>query len=231
LLSLPGYVATTSADGLWLHQYLPGVLRHGPSRIRIETDYPIEGAVQITILEAAPLPALFLRIPGWCQGATVSVNGAALDCPAGPGTYAAVHALVAGDTVALNLPLPARRVYAHPKVAANSGRTALARGPIVYCIEGADHPGVDLRQVELPADADLSHATRSELLGGVSVVLAAGIESKPVGGALYTSGRSARTQRPISLTAVPYYAWANRGPGQMQVWLKEATEAALAAHG
>jgi hypothetical protein len=116
-----------------------------------------------------------------------------------------------GDVIALNLAMPVRRVVAHHLVADDAGRVALERGPLVYCFEGADHQG-KVFHLTVPDDAKLEPQFRADLLGGVTV--------------LRGSGKAARRQNdgsvgtePAALTAVPYYAWCNRGPGQMQVWM------------
>jgi DUF1680 family protein len=115
--------------------------------------------------------------------------------------------LQAGDVVELDLPMPVHRVYAHEKVQDDQGKVALARGPIVYCLEAVDQPGVDLFRLVLPPETDLRAEHRAGLLGGVTVLQ---------GNAL------ADGQRPVTLTAVPYYAWANREKGAMTVWVDEA---------
>jgi len=112
----------------------------------------------------------------------------------------------AGDVVELNLPMPVHRVYAHEKVEAGQGKVALARGPIVFCLEAVDHPEVDVLKVSLPRRAELSAEHRPTLLGGVTVLHAKGKDSR---------------HRGVALTAVPYYAWQNRGPGAMTVWVNE----------
>jgi len=109
--------------------------------------------------------------------------------------------------VELDLPMPVHRVYAHEKVQDDQGKVALMRGPIVYCLEAVDQPGVDLFRLALPRETLLRAEHRAGLLGGVTVLQ---------GSAL------ADGQRPVTLTAVPYYAWANREKGAMTVWVGEA---------
>jgi DUF1680 family protein len=132
----------------------------------------------------------------------------------------------------LTLSMPARRVVCHPYVTNNVGRVALMRGPLVYCLEGADHAGIDLRQVVLPAAALLESSFDPGLLGGVVVIRASGF-MEPANGweqRLYRSAeaedarRPSSGRKPVTLKAVPYYAWANREPGAMQVWIRAASE-------
>ena len=102
--------------------------------------------------------------------------------------------------------MPVQRVYAHEKVKADSGKVALMRGPLVYCLEAVDQPGVDLARLALPLASDLRAEPCAGLLGGVTILQ---------GQAL------ADGQRPTTLTAVPYYAWQNRDRGAMTVWITQ----------
>ncbi len=119
-----------------------------------------------------------------------------------------------------------RRVEAHPYVAEDTDRVALMRGPLVYCVEAVDHPDIDVRDLVVPVDVQLTPSICPDLLGGV-VVLQGTAEHAPLEQAwqetLYRTARAPlyeATRRPVPLTAVPYYAWANREPGRMQVWLR-----------
>jgi hypothetical protein len=124
----------------------------------------------------------------------------------------------AGDVVRLELPMPVERVYAHPKVKADVGRVAIQRGPIVYCLEGADNGG-QVRNLVLPRDAPLTATFEKELLRGVEVVLGEALAvSRGDAGKLVT--------RKTKFQAVPYSTWDNRKPGQMVVWLPESPELA-----
>ncbi|MGB2755376.1 MAG: hypothetical protein WBD75_05910 [Phycisphaerae bacterium] len=122
----------------------------------------------------------------------------------------------AGDVVELDLPMPVRRVYAHEKVLEDKGKVALMRGPILYCLEAVDNPGVDVFRMALPRETVLRAEHRAELL------VATG-DSTGRGGVTVLQGQAlADAERPVTLTAVPYYAWANREKGPMTVWLDEA---------
>jgi len=192
-----------------------------------QTEYPWDGRVKLTVTpDQAAEFTVCLRIPGWALGRPVpsdlyrfadakaapvglKVNGQAADAsPKDDGYVHLQRRWQAGDVVELDLPMPVHRVYAHEKVQADQGKVALMRGPIVYCLEAVDQPpGVDLSRLVLPRETDLRAEHRAELLGGVTVLQ---------GQAL------ADAERPITLTAVPYYAWANREKGPMTVWVDEA---------
>jgi uncharacterized protein len=230
LMSLPGYLASTSAEGLWLHLYAAGsvqaTLPNGDAlALEIATRYPWEGDIRLDVT-AAPEAAttLFLRLPAWCTGATLTVNGESTTQQLTPGAYLPLRRRwQAGDTVTLTLPMPARRLAAHPHVLADQGRVALARGPLVYCLEGADHPGVDVWDVTLPPLAELQADPAPDLLDGVVVLRGEGVVEQPAAGSdgLYHPTPSGVERRPVPLTFIPYYAWANRAAGPMLVWLRE----------
>ncbi len=234
LSSLPGYFYAVDDDAAWIHLYAQSdatlTLGNGlPLRIRQRTDYPWDGRVRIEI-DADGDAALMLRIPAWAEGATVREPGGGAT-PATAGTYHRVaRRWQAGDVVELHLPMPPRRVEAHPHVSEDHGRIALARGPILYCVEGVDHPGLDVRDLVLPDDAELRDAVREDLLGGVVTLTADAAVAPPDAAwadheSLYRPLRRTREQtreqqRDTRFTAVPYYAWANRAPGGMAVWLR-----------
>jgi DUF1680 family protein len=233
LAALPGYFYNVSADTIWCHLYAAGAaqLTLPDGRIvgvRQETDYPWEGDVRL-VVDGTGEFGLRLRIPGWCDAeASLAVNGQPLTMPLAPGSYAEVRrAWQAGDVVRLWLPMPPRRVQSHPHALENTSRIALMRGPLLYCAESADHPGVDLRDLILPGAAELSAEERTDLLGGVVTLGATGWPQPPDpkwATRLYGTAHRLRRQtrgKKVQIVAVPYYAWANRGVGQMQVWLRE----------
>ena len=188
-----------------------------------KTNYPWDGDVKITV-NCDP-PATFpinVRIPGWCNGATVSINGATLsDQLSSKGYVGLQQKWGAGDVIELKLPMEAKRVYADPNVKADVGRVAIQRGPIVYCLEGVDN-AVALKSLVLPKDAPLTSEYRKDLLGGVTVVK---------GKAKSIVDDDPSHDKDVDFTAVPYYAWDNRAPGQMIVWLAEDRSAAWVPNG
>jgi hypothetical protein len=157
---------------------------------------------------------LHLRLPGWCKGQkTLTVNGEKVsDVKFEKGYVALSRTWKAGDVVRLGLSMPVERVYADPRVKADVGRVALQRGPVVYCLEGVDNGG-QVRNLVLPRQAEMKAHFEKDLLGGVEVVTGeAGAVTRP---------QEELVTRPVPFTAVPYYAWDNRAPGPMVVWLPE----------
>jgi len=231
LASLGHYVATRDGSGLQVHQYAAGRLQTSGIRLTIETAYPWEGRVRITVDETSATPwTLALRVPGWCTGAGVRVNGSPAADTVAPGYLRLDRAWARGDVVELDLPLEAHCVEAHPWVESTRGCVAVERGPLVYCLEQVDHPGGRLADLEIDTGAPLTSAWDADRLGGVAVVRAQGREVdtsswqhrlyRPIGAA------PAAARRPVQLTAVPYYAWANREPGAMRVWIPRAEDRA-----
>jgi len=233
LASLPGYYYSTDEEGIYVHLYAEGSARIAlPDGRTIgvtqRTRYPWLGQVSLE-LDAESDLSLFLRIPGWCEApTTLEINGTPYPTQLTPGSYVAIwRTWHKGDTVQLSLPMPVRRVQAHPYALENNGRVALMRGPLVYCVEGADNLGLDLRDLVLPSNAEINTSFLSDLLGGVVTLSFDGQLASP--DAEWT-GRLYRTAHPtlapmtnhIRVTAIPYYAWANRQPGPTQVWLRHS---------
>ena len=242
LASLPNYFYGASDDAVWVHLYAEGsaeVRLDGdrPVRLRQRTAYPWSGEVEVEVDGEGEF-AVMLRVPSWCEeGASIEVNGEPFAGQPSPGSYAEIRRdWQPGDAVRLSLPMPVRRVEAHPYVAENAGRVALMRGPVLYCVEGADNPGPDPRDLRLPEGARFTEEFRPGLLGGVVVLTGEAEVSSPEEG---WDGRLYRTATPgatpgagpaspagsAKLTAVPYHAWANREPGSMRVWIGSRREA------
>ena len=224
--SLPGYMYSASDEGLWVHLYDQSVvetqLADGTTlRLAQDTRYPWDGRVALTVNPERPAEfALFVRIPGWAQCAAANVNGRAVG-PAEPGTYLVIHrAWQPGDHVDLSLPMPPVPLVSDYRLAENRGSVALQRGPIVYCLEAVDNPGVDVLDVLLDPAAPVAATHRPDLLGGVTVLAAAGASPAAGPRPLYRRWHAEPPAlRPVPLTAIPYYAWNNRGPGAMTVWM------------
>ena len=197
-------------------------------RFAQNTRYPWDGIVAIAVDPPAPTRfTLNLRIPGWAQGDAIgtdlyrfsdsvgagfsrpdsgialAINGDPVPLDLQNGFARITREWAPGDSVRLELPMPVRRVLAHEGVADDVGRSAIQRGPLVYAAEGVDNGGA-VEGLVLPLDAPLDHAWRADVVGGVEIVTGTALESG----------------KPTPFTAVPYYAWANRGPGEMAVWIR-----------
>jgi uncharacterized protein len=220
LASLSGYAATTDHSGLQLHLYAAGELRTSVDgtdvHVAVRTDYPWDGRVELTVTTDAPL-TLALRIPGWAIDPRL--DDAPVDTDDG---YARVRRdWSAGATVTLDLPMPPRVVQPHPRIDAVRGCVALTRGPLVYCLEQADLPtGVTLEDVRIDPTAPIGTGD----LPDVPVTLStSGTVEEPTTDELYPTVATAVRRAPVTITAVPYFLWGNRGTGAMRVWTPVAT--------
>jgi DUF1680 family protein len=200
------YLATSSDDGVQIHQYAPSritaELPAGDLSLDVSTQYPWDGSVRVEVTAAPGGEAeLALRIPSWAHGATV--DGA----PAEAGYARIRREFRAGDVIELELPFEASVVHPHPRVDAVRGSVALRLGPLVYALEQSDQPdGVVLDDLRVDAGAPIGVEFRDGLLGGVNVLT---VPATADGGE-------------ITATAIPYFAWANRGVGPMRIWLPTA---------
>lgn len=227
LPSLPGYVYATKDDVLFVSLYVAGEgtvdLGGRPVVLTQETLYPWDGAVRLTVAPSEPAAfELAVRVPGWArneamptdlyrfldasaEAVALKVNGEPVPLDVRDGYARIRRAWAGGDTVEIALPMPVRRVVAHEAVAADRGRVALQRGPILFCVEGVDN-GDRVFDLVVPDVAALAAEFRPDLLGGVAVVTGEGAAGRP-------------------FLAVPYHVWANRGPGPMLVWLPRTAAA------
>jgi DUF1680 family protein len=230
--SLPGYFYSTSADGIYVHLYdnsqLDWHLENGTGlKVTQKTAYPWDGRVEISLTPAAASEFTFyLRIPGWADHAQVKVNGQGLS-GATPGQYLPIRRRWSpGDVVLLEVEIVPQVIEANPRVADDSGRVAVQRGPLIYCLEEIDQPsGISLSDVAVnpgarPAE-QFQAEFKSDLLGGMVVLRHTGAvyERGSSDNVLYSrySGGSLGTRK-VPLTFIPYYAWANRQATSMQVW-------------
>ncbi len=224
LMSLGQYVYGQGEREIAVHLYVQGQARFqvaGQSvKLEQKTEYPWDGNIQIGLELQNPASfTLSLRIPGWCSGAKLWLNGQAVDLNVVKGYARLEREWKSGDEVRLELPMPVERVYAHPAVKADAGQVTLQRGPTLYCVESIDVE-VPLHEVLLPESAPLQAKFEPDLLGGISVVKAEAVaeDSSSWGDSLYQTKPS--KLRPILLKAIPYSTWANREVGEMRVWIR-----------
>ncbi|MFD0206546.1 MULTISPECIES: glycoside hydrolase family 127 protein [Saccharothrix] len=218
--SLHGYAVTTDDTGVQLHLYSAGTVRTDAGEIVVRTEYPWDGRITLDVTGAAPF-TLALRVPGWCAEASALVDGVPVDVTP-EGGYLRLHRDWSdGATVTLDLAMPVRVVTAHPRVDAVRGCVALARGPLVYCLEQADLPAdVVLEDVRLDPAAPVDRTA----LPAVPVALTArGAVVPPDSDALYRTATPEDSATALTITAIPYFLWGNRSPGPMRVWIPTTT--------
>jgi hypothetical protein len=221
---LPGLIYAHRGDEVFVNLYVDSTadIQVGGRLVTLAqtTAYPWDGTVSFVVTPSeAGAFALKLRRPGWLGDGpfpsdlyrftepvgdepAITVNGRPAPVRIEGGWMTVARSWSAGDRVQLSLPMPVRRVAPHPSITDTVGKLALQRGPIVYALEGVDHGGKVLG-VPVPAGLAFQPAFRADLLGGVATLTAT---VDPAGS-------------PQTLTAIPYFAWANRGRGEMVLWM------------
>jgi len=173
---------------------------------------------------------LALRVPSWCTAVRATVDGDPVAGDVDDGYLRLKHSWPATSTVVLELAMPARLVAPHPRVDAVRGSVALARGPLVYCVEQADLGDVALDDVRLDLSGPPRALARDDLLDvPVAITARATVVADQSAAPLYGDWPAATPpveQREV--TAIPYYRWANREPGAMRVWLPTAGDGVTA---
>jgi DUF1680 family protein len=229
--SLPGYLYSTSSDGLYVHLYhsseLNWRLENGsPIKVVQKTEYPWKGTVEFEVNPSSPAEFTFyIRVPDWSGRAAVAVNGKSVS-GATAGRYLPVRRRwSAGDTVTLQLDMAPQILEANARVVENNGRAAVQRGPVVYCLEQLDQQeGVavgDIALTNVTSEKGFSEAYEKDLLDGVVVLHHEGAAmqtSEPRRGLYFPASAPQGKTTKVPLTFIPYYAWANRAPTPMQVW-------------
>ena len=225
--SLGGYIYSTTQDSLFVHLYIGGKascdVGGRPVTISQRTDYPWKEKVEVTVDPEKPCDfTLALRIPGWCRGVKLRVNGKAVKVKeiTEKGYARITREWAPGDRVELILPMPVERIEANPRVRMGCGKVALQRGPVVYCLEEIDN-GKELADLILPRDAELTAEFRPRLLGGTVVIRGRARRRSAAGwdDRIYRAGQS--KVKEVDILAVPYALWANRKPGEMLIWIRE----------
>jgi uncharacterized protein len=230
--SLPGYFYSTSKDGVYVHLYdnneMQWRLENGTAlRITQETNFPWEGDVRMTISRVkAEEFTVHVRIPAWSRNTTVKVNGQLVEGIV-PGQYLALKRNWSDkSTIELSFDMTSHMVRANPAVADDTGRVALQRGPLVYCMEGLDQQhGGDAKSFPLYAavtSGAIRSVPRKEMLNGIVMLEHNGTKTmKAPTDTLYSSveDTTGRVEESITLQLIPYYAWSNREPSSMQVWI------------
>jgi DUF1680 family protein len=227
--SIGSYTYSTSADTLYVHLYNQNRTRLtlGGNAIQIEqhTNYPWDGDIHFKIQVDQPTQFdLALRIPGWCRNFQLAVNGTSVVANPVNGYVRVSRQWSNGDEVSLSLAMPVERMTAHPDVRHNAGAIALQRGPIVYCLEEVDN-GQRLANIAVPRDSRMNVALESSLFSGVSVITGDAVRVEPANwpGGLYQPQSVVPFDHATqTFKAIPYCFWANRQPGEMRVWVREA---------
>lgn len=202
LPSIGNYIYGTSNKALWVNLFIGNTTEVEIDGKKVvmkqETDYPWDGQVKLTVTSEQPLgKELRIRIPGWCKSYTLSVNGSKVEGATEKG-YAVIKKWKSGDQIVLDMDMPVEKVSADPRVRQNTGKRALQRGPLVYCLEETDNTK-DFADLALTASSSFEVKDEPDKLGGIRSIKA--------------------TSDGQTLHFIPYYAWDNREAGKMKVWV------------
>ena len=205
LPSIGNYIYGTSPKALWVNLFIGNQaeveLAGRKVTVKQETAYPWAGAVRVSLdMKRSVRGQVRVRIPGWCKSYSLAVNGKVVEAPVEEGYAVISRRWRKGDSISLNMDMPATLVAADPRVKEDEGCLALQRGPLVYCIEEVDNPD-DFSSLRIAKDAELETEFMPDKLGGIVEI-------------------TARTNK-NTLKYIPYYAWDNREAGKMKVWVQE----------
>ncbi|MGE2470215.1 glycoside hydrolase family 127 protein [Klebsiella michiganensis] len=231
LTSLGHYIYTPHDDALYINLYVGNSVEipvgNAALRLRISGNYPWQEQVKIVIDSSSPVNhTLALRLPDWCDKPQVTLNGAPVTQDVRKGYLHISHLWQEGDTLQLTLPMPVRRIYGNPLVRHQAGQVAVQRGPLVYCLEQADN-GEQLHNLQLPRDARFSAVEGKGIFARKILLQAPGYKQTAEDAenqALWHYDRAPSSRQPQVLTFIPWFSWANRGEGEMRIWVNE-TEA------
>jgi hypothetical protein len=242
--SIPGYLYSTSPTGVYVNFYhastLDWHLEDGTGLHLVQrTKYPWDGDITLKVSPAkAATFTLYLRIPGWSSKAAVTVDGKPAPGKLKPGEYFAIHREWNGEsTVRLQLDMTPHLVAANPRVPEDYGKVAVQRGPLIYCLEQVDQEDRgSVFDVALSPSSDpnwgFTLQFRPDLLGGIVMlehkgrVAAKALSEEPLYHSLERTPQSEGKE--VNLTFIPYYAWANRISGPMEVWIPYASSGRVA---
>lgn len=228
LTSLGHYIYTPREDALYINLYVGNsaevAVGDETLRLRISGEFPWQEKVTIAIDSAQPVQhTLALRLPDWCDAPQVSLNGVPVTSEARNGYLHINRRWLEGDTLTLTFPMPVRRVYGNPLVRHVAGKVAIQRGPLVYCLEQADN-GEELHNLWLPENATFNAFDGKGLFAHKVLIQAEGVKqtsATPEQQSLWHYDRSPATRQTQTLTFIPWFCWANRGEGEMRIWVNE----------
>ena len=216
--SLGKYLWSEDEGTLYSHLFIGSEAQTRHGRVSLASGYPWEGSAEYTLHDGGEF-TLAIHMPHHAEMLRISVNGEGENFTQRDGYACLARHWAPGDRVQVTFDMPVRRIRAHPCLRDAAGKTALRRGPLIYCIEAADQPQ-GLSGLTLPVDAPIRV---TEATGGVLAgmrLLTAPAELRGTTQTLYSAEKG--SSRPCLLTAIPYFAWGNRAPGDMRVWIVEA---------
>lgn len=214
IASLGKYLFSEEEDALYSHLLIGCVADTKFGKIRVESKYPWEGYVKYEFSENASF-SLNVRVPVFCENFEVKINGKGEKHPIKNGYACIQRQWQSGDCAEIIFHMPIYRMHADSRIRDAAGKVAIKRGPIVYCMEAADHKH-ELASLILPQNAEIK-ARPSESLSGMIELIAEG-KAQAIPNRLYCADLSFE---PTTIRLIPYFAWSNREKGDMRVWIRE----------
>jgi len=224
IASLGSYIHSLGENSVYTHLFIGSEAKLKISgadvSVKIETKYPWEEKVDIGFAMSAKTKfKYYFRIPGWCVKYSIRLNGIEQTCAIEDGYALIDREWTSGDKISVVFDMPVNFVRANPHVRENIGKTAVMRGPVVYCAEEEDN-GKELFRLHTGNPSDITVRHEKDLLETVTTISFTGNREKDwEGESLY--GTADMVMEAKKITLIPYYAWANRGPGEMTVWLNK----------
>jgi DUF1680 family protein len=234
LPSMPGYIYAQNKNDLFINLFVSNnasiKLPVSEIKLKQETEYPWQGKVNITVDPAKTSAfTIHIRIPGWAQGqpvpgdlysfasapqqhVVIAVNGKPLNYATAKGYAAISRTWKKGDKITISFPMEIEKVLANSQVKADKGRFALQRGPVVYCLEGADQADSTVQSIVVDTTAVRNAVYNPGKLNGIT-------ELTMPGQIVTREQKTDASKEPHTITAIPYYSWNNRGSGEMEVWI------------
>jgi len=203
--SLGNYIYSTSENGIWIHQYIGNTanINIGSNTIKVsqKTGFPWRGDVKIMLnLRRSQKFSIFLRIPKWSIKTELKINGIQQSYNLSSGKYVEIiRNWLDNDSLDITFRMKAKFIESDQRIKNNRGRMALSNGPLIYCLEQKDNKDLDIFTAIIKKHQDLNVKYQPEMLGGVNIIVGKVLSGK-------------------NFTAIPYYAWNNRGADKMQIW-------------
>lgn len=220
--SVGEYAYTQSDEALYAHLYMNSEVDYKNVKVKTQCDYPWSGDINIKFSsEESTYFSYAMRIPGWCKEYSIKLNGTKAEYTMQNGYAVIQRTFNNGDEIELCLEMPVEVMEANPMVREDTGKVALMRGPIVYCIEESDN-GKDIHLILADVDSDFEIKYEKDLFSGVTTITSDGLKVKNNFGdeVLYRPVSKTEYEK-IKLKWIPYYTFANRGEGEMLVWVRK----------
>jgi len=203
--SLGQFLYSSSEKGIWIHQYIGSKVNFLNKGIELlqESEFPWKGNVKLSLsLKNVLKVSIFLRIPKWCKEMDLYINNEKYQDKYMPGTYLEIlRNWKNDDSINIEFRMVPKLEESDLRIKSNRGKVAISNGPLIYCIEQIDNKKVDILDMKISINPNLKVIYAPSMLGGINII-------------------KGNLMQGNNFTAIPYYAWANRGPNKMQVWHK-----------